>query len=92
MYPTTKTNMDLHLFVQGSTTSGGSYTTFAIMKRKELKSTTDSGGTPTTTYVWGTGDDQTTAIFIPCLYPHIKILNKSGEAFADSDNIRIVGK
>ena len=90
MYPTTQSSNKLRLFVQGSTASGGTYNTFAQMTRKELISETD--GSETTTYVWGTGSDQNHAEFIPCLYDHIKIQNVSGTNFADSDAIRIVGK
>ena len=90
-YPTTKTNNQLKLFVKGSTSSGGSYFTFANMVRKEFNAT-DAGSGDTQHYIWGTGQDQYNAGFIPCVYPFIKIENQSGESFADSDNIRIVGK
>ncbi|MDB4769255.1 hypothetical protein OAG16_04180 [Saprospiraceae bacterium] len=91
-FPTTQTDMELNLFVKGSTSSGGTYNTFATMGRKELKSFTGMGGGGTDTYVWGTGSDQRNSTFIPCIYPHIKIENKSGTNFAASDNIRIIGK
>ena len=90
MYPTSQSSNKLRLFVKGATTSGGTYHTFAQMTRKEYVSDTDGGGT--TTHVWGTGEDQHNASFIPCVYPHIKIQNVSGTNFADSDAIRIVGK
>ena len=90
-YPTSKTNNQLKLFVKGSTTTGGTYYTFANMVRKEFNAT-DAGSGDTQHYVWGTGQDQYNAGFIPCVYPFIKIENKSGESFADSDNIRIVGR
>ena len=90
-YPTTKTNNQLKLFVKGSTTTGGTYYTFANMVRKEFNAT-DSGSGDTQHYVWGTGQDQYNAGFIPCVYPFIKIENQSNESFADSDNIRIVGR
>ena len=90
MYPTSQSSNKLRLFVKGATASDGTYHTFAQMTRKELISETD--GSETTTYVWGTGSDQNHAEFIPCLYPHIKIQNISGTNFADSDAIRIVGK
>ena len=83
--------MDLQLFVQGSMTSGGSYFTFAVMSRKEYKSNTGMGSS-TDEYIWATGEDQKAPSFIPCVYPFIKILNKSGEFFGDSDDIRIIGK
>ncbi len=61
-----------------------------MMSRKEMNS--NQGGSGTTSYVWGTGGEQHNSTFIPCIYPFIKIENKSGSNFADSDNIRIIGK
>ena len=92
MYPTSQTSNSLTLFVKGATSAGGTYHTFAQMTRKEYISNTSGSGDTTTTHVWGTGQDQHNAAFIPCLYPHIKIQNVSGTNFADSDAIRIVGK
>ena len=92
MYPTSQSSSTLTLFVKGATASDGTYHTFAQMTRKEYISNTSGSGDTTTTHVWGTGQDQNNAAFIPCLYPHIKIQNVSGTNFADSDAIRIVGK
>ena len=90
-YPTTQTDNQLKLFVKGSTASSGSYFTFANMVRKEFNAT-DAGVGDTQHYIWGTGNDQYNAGFIPCVYPFIKIENQSGETFVDSDNIRFVGR
>ena len=89
-YGTTQTNQALGLFVKGATTSGGTYHTFAMLSRKEMNS--NSGGGGQTVYIWGTGGDQHNSKFIPCMFPFIKIENKSGTNFASSDNIRIIGK
>ena len=51
----------------------------------------DSVGS-TNQYMYGTGDSDNNAQFIPCSYPFIKISNDSGTAITDTDDIRIIGR
>ena len=90
MYATSATHSGKSLTLQGATTSGGTYYNFAMLTRITLQP--DDSSTDHIAYIWGTGNSNTNAEFIPAPYSFIKVINQTGKVFGDSDSIRIVGR
>ena len=90
MYATSATHSGKSLTLQGATTSGGTYYNFAMLTRITLQP--DNSSTDHIAYIWGTGNSNTNAEFIPCPYPFINVINQTGAIFGDSDSIRIIGR